>query len=207
MANIDDLNITLDSILEMLSDVKGMQKNKQEALSKEDRNLLKQVLESRNQSQAQSQPKVDFNLKELEQLKATVEELKETMEQPTTINNRYIFDFTTSKNAIIIAGLVLALIISTFGNYYQYETNKRLTDNDLKFRLIKMHNGVDSAGLYTIEHLFLYERNNKIINNIRKDVVEYEQKVIERAAELERARMKEEQAQKLIQEAEGLKNK
>jgi hypothetical protein len=203
MANIDDLNITLDSILEMLSDVKEMLKNKQEALSKEDRNLLKQVLESRNQPQ----PKIDFNPQELEQLKVNISELKETMEQPTTINNRYIFDFTTSKNAIIIAGLVLALIISTFGNYYQYETNKRLTDNDLKFRLIKMYNGVDSAGLYTIEHLFIYERNNKIINNIRKDVVEYEQNVIERAAELERARMKEEQAQKLIQEAEGLKNK
>ncbi|MDR2918815.1 MAG: hypothetical protein LBV72_05570 [Tannerella sp.] len=203
MANIDDLNITLDSILEMLSDVKAILKNKQNVLSEEDRHLLKQVLESRNQPQ----PKIDFNPQELEQLKAKISELKETMEQPTTINNRYTFDFTTSKNAIIIAGLVLALIISTFGNYYQYETNKRLTDNDLKFRLIKMHNGVDSAGLYTIEHLFIYERNNKIINNIRKDVVEYEQKVIERAAELERAQMKEEQAQKLIQEAEGLKNK
>jgi hypothetical protein len=64
MANIDDLNITLDSILEMLSDVKEILKNKQDTLSKEDRHLLKQILESCNQPQ----PPIDFNLQGLEQL-------------------------------------------------------------------------------------------------------------------------------------------
>ena len=36
-------------------------------------------------------------------------------------------------------------------------------------------------------------------------VSDYEQKVVERAKELERARIKEEEAQKLLMEAEGLK--
>lgn len=182
-----------------------MLKSKQEILTKEDRNLIKQVLES--QSQPQTQPEIIFNPKELEQLRITLSELKETVEQPTTVNNRYLFDFTMSKSVIVIAGLIVVLIFSAFGNYSQHKTNKRLTDNDLKFRLIKMHNGIDSAGLYTIEYLFIYERDNKAINNIRKTVAGYEQKVIERAQELERARIKEEEAQELIQEAERLKSK
>ena len=96
---------------------------------------------------------------------------------------------------------------SIFGNYHQFKDNDRLTDNDLKYRFIKMMNGADSIELYEIEHTFIYERDDKVIDNIRKTVIDYEQKVIERAEELERARMKEEEAQRLLLEAEGLKNK
>lgn len=207
MANLNDLNITLDSILEMLSDIKGLLKTKQEGLTKEDRILLKQVLESLSQAQLQSQPKIVFNPKELEQLKASIEELKGTIGQPIKVENRYTIDFKSNKTIIAIVGLTLFLIISIFGNYHQYDTNQRLTDNDLKFRLIKMWNGVDSVELHDIEQKFVYKRDNKTISNARKVVIKYEQEVTERAAELERARMKEEEAQKLLQEADGLKNK
>ena len=70
-----------------------------------------------------------------------------------------------------------------------------------------MYNGVDSTMLYKIEHTFIYERDNKVISNIRKAVNNYEQGVIERAKELKRSRMKEEEAQKLLIEVEGLRNK
>lgn len=205
MANLDDLNITLDSILEILSDVKGLLKTKQEALTKEDRILLQQILESRNQPQPQ--PKIDFNPKELEQLKATIKELKSTIRQPTKVENSYSIDFKANKPAMAVVTLVLFLIISIFGNYHQYDTNQRLMDNDLKFRLIKMWNGINVAELLDLETRFVYERDNKTISNARKAVIKYEQDVAERAAELERARMKEEEAQKLLHEAEGLKNK
>jgi hypothetical protein len=204
MPNKDDLNITLDSILEMLSEVKAALKTKNNAFSKEEQDLLKQVLEICNKPQPDNNRN---NLEQQEQLKAMISELKETIDKPAVVNNRYTIDVASSKNFMLIVGLIVAIVLSLFGNYYQFRANEWLADNDLKFRLIKMYNGVDSDELYKIERTFIYERNNKTISNIRKVVVEYEQKVIERAKELERARMKEEEAQKLLEEAEGLKNK
>ena len=203
MANKDDLNITLDSILEMLSDVKELLKTKSDAFTKEDRGLLKQVIDSQNL------PKSDFGIEpdDLLQLKDTISELKDTANKPAIIKNHYTIDIASSKNFIIILGLVVSLLLSVYSNYYQFKDNDTLTDNDLKYRLIKMYNGVDSTMLYKIEHTFIYERDNKAISNIRKAVINYEQGIIERAKKLERARMKEEEAQRLLDEAEGLKNK
>jgi hypothetical protein len=133
--------------------------------------------------------------------------LKDAVNKPIIVKNQYTIDISSSKNFLIIIGLVFGLVLSIFGNYHQFKDNERLADNDLKYRLIKMYNGIDSIELHKIEHTFIYERDNKVINNIRKEVSDYEQRVVERAKELERARMKELEAQKLLMEAEGLKNK
>jgi len=200
MANKEDLSITLDSILEMLSEIKETLKAKNNALSKEDKSLLQRILEMSNQSQLD----IGIEPDDLVQLKTIISELKDVIEKPTIVKNQYSIDISSSKNFLVIIGLVVGLVLSIFGNYHQFKNNERLTDNDLKFRFIKMVNGIDSTGLYEIEHTFIYERNDKVINNIRKTVIDYEQKVIERAKKLERARMKEEEAQKLLMEAEGL---
>jgi len=60
--------------------------------------------------------------------------------------------------------------------------------------------------LYKIEHTFIHERDNKAISNIRKAVTNYEQGIKERVKELERTRMKKEEAQKLLKEVERLRN-
>ena len=203
MANKDDLNITLDSILEMLSEVKETLKTKNDALSKEDKSLLQQILETSNQQQND----IGIEPDDLLQLKTTISEMKDIMEKPAMIKNQYTIDISSSKNFLIIIGLTVGLIFSVFGNYFQFNDNERLTDNDLKYRFIKMINGVDSTELYNIEHTFIYERDEKVIDNIRKTVVDYEQKIIEHAEVLERARMKEDKAKKLLMEAEELKNK
>ena len=202
MANKEDLNITLDSILEMLSEVKETLKTKNNTLSKEDKSLLQKILETSNQSHSD----IGIDPDDLLQLKTAMSELKDAIDKPTTVKNQYAIDISSSKNFLIIIGLVVGLVLSVFGNYHQLRDNERLADNDLKYRWVKMYNGIDSIELYKIEHAFVYERDNKVINNIRKVVADYEQRVVERAKELERARMKEEEAQKLLKEAEGLKN-
>ena len=203
MANKEDFNITLDSILEMLSEIKETLKAKNNALSKEDKSLLQRILEMSNQSQLD----IGIEPDNLVQLKTIISELKDAIDKPTIVKNQYTIDISSSKNFLRTLGLVVGLVLSIFGNYHQFKDNESLTDNDLKYRWIKMYNGVDSIGLYKIEHTFIYERNDKVINNIRKVVNDYEQNVIKRAKELERARIKEEEAQKLLMEAEGLKNK
>ena len=203
MANKEDLNITLDSILEMLSEIKETLKAKNNALSKEDKSLLQRILEMSNQFQSD----IGIEPDDLMQLKTIISELKDVIEKPTIVKNQYTIDISSSKNFLIIVGLIIGLALSLFGNYHQFKDNERLTDNDLKYRWIKMYNGIDSIELYKIEHSFVYERDNRVINNIRKEVSDYEQRVVERAKELERARMKEKEAQKLLIEADGLINK
>ena len=203
MANKEDLSITLDSILEMLSEIKETLKAKNNALSKEDKSLLQRILEMSNQSQLD----IGIEPDDLVQLKTIISELKDVIEKPTIVKNQYSIDISSSKNFLVIIGIVVGLVLSLFGNYHQFKNNIRLTDNDLKYRWIKMYIGIDSIELHKIEHAFVYERDNKVINNIRKTVSDYEQRLVERAKVLERARMKDEEAQKLLMEAEVLKNK
>ena len=54
--------------------------------------------------------------------------------------------------------------------------NSRLTDNDLKFRYINSIHSIDSTDLQNIETLFHISRDEELINNIRKNVNEYESK-------------------------------
>lgn len=99
------------------------------------------------------------------------------------------------------------MLISFFFHYKQWETITNLLDNDLKYRYIKMHNKTDSVSIYKLEDIFEYNRDAKLIKEIRHSVEQYEQDVIGRAKRLEQAKLKEEEALKLQNEASKLKAK
>ena len=80
-------------------------------------------------------------------------------------------------------------------------------DNDIKYRYVKAMNGIDSEELYGLETIFEYEDDTEQQKGLRHDVEAFERKVRERAGELERARLKEEQANQLMEEAEKIKKK
>jgi len=115
--------------------------------------------------------------------------------QDMVIRNDHNFrvDFQNSKAAITMISMALIILLSFGGNIWQLNSNSQLKDNDLKYRYIKSTNGINPENLYKLEDIFQYNRDKKLIKEIRGNVQEYERKLIEIANEIERNRIKNEQ--------------
>lgn len=127
--------------------------------------------------------------------------------EPKPQRHYHILDLKSTK--VLIAFVVMSLLLNgaLFCNIHQYRENKRLNDMDIKYRYIKASNGISPEELDKLENLFHYNRDKKIIKEIRQNVIDYERKAKKRAEDLERARLKEAQAEKLRLEAEELMEK
>lgn len=93
-------------------------------------------------------------------------------------------EWKSSKVVITISCLSVFLLASLFGNIHQFEANSRMTDNDLKYKYIKSTNGISSKNLNKLEDIFQYNRDKKLIREIRDKVGAYERKVREAAEKL-----------------------
>ena len=83
------------------------------------------------------------------------------------------------------------------GNVYQFKRNMDLSDNDLKYRLIKMYGGVSGNELDTLEVVFHRDRDKTVIGNIRNEVEDFEYRTRVRAEKLEKARLLQQEAEEL----------
>lgn len=119
----------------------------------------------------------------------------------------HALDFKSTKVLLTLVVMSLLLNGSLFYNIHQHRKNKYLNDSDIKYRYIKVSNGINPEDLDKLENLFHYNRDKKEIKEIHRNVKHYERKVKQRAEDLERARLKEAQAEKLRMEAEELKSK
>ena len=137
-------------------------------------------------------------------LNQKIAELKELVKQPTIIEKRYSIDFKSSKIFIAIIFLSLGLFCSLFGNYSQYQENNRLTDNDLKYRFVKMKNGILPNEITRLENFFYYPDSAYVVNNIRKSVIDYEHRMQEQARKQEQKKQNEEIIHRLDKEIKEL---
>lgn len=113
-------------------------------------------------------------------------------------DHTHVIDFKTSRPflwQVVMAMIILLLLI---GNVYQFKRNMDLSDNDLKYRLIKMYGGVSGNELDTLEVVFHRDRDKTVIRNIRNEVEDFEYRTRVRAEKLERARLLQQEAEKLI---------
>lgn len=113
-------------------------------------------------------------------------------------DHTHVIDFKTSRPflwQVVMAMIILLLLV---GNVYQFKRNMDLSDNDLKYRLIKMYGGVSSNQLDTLEVVFHRDRDKTVIRNIRNEVEDFEYRTRVRAEKLERARLLQQEAEKLI---------
>ncbi|WP_159522480.1 hypothetical protein [Sunxiuqinia indica] len=132
----------------------------------------------------ESQQKV---LSSLEQVQAIVTK----QEKDSTIHHRHVIDLKSSK--VVLAFIVLGFVLlgSFVGNVYQYRMNSQMGDNDLMFRYIKVHDGINSKDLSKLEDIFNYHRDKNLIKKIRGEVEEFEMKVRKRAEYIEKKRLNE----------------
>ena len=70
--------------------------------------------------------------------------------------------------------LFLLFSVSLIGNVYHRKEMKRMSDNDIKYRYIKMTGGIDANNLSKLEDVFLYRKDEKWIEEIRRKVDEHE---------------------------------
>lgn len=136
-----------------------------------------------------------------------LEQIEQAQTAPKKIYHRISIDITSSWVFITIIVIGLMLLVSLFFHYRQREVINNLSDNDLKYRYIKAFNKSDSVSVYKLEDVFEYNRDSKVINEIRQSVEKYEQDVIDKAKRMEQAKLKEEEAERLQNEASKLKSK
>lgn len=147
----------------------------------------------------------EMNKKQNEELKEILNRLEQQNTQRPVQKHLHTIDIKSSKVVVTLVGLSLFLFISLTGNLYQWKENIKLSNNDIKYRYIKICDGIDSKTLHKLETIFEYEPDKAKQKSLRQSVEDFERRVGERAAELERARLKEEEAEQLLKEADKLK--
>lgn len=146
--------------------------------------------------------------KQQEQLHEFQQKLEKQKDKPLPVQKHlHSIELKSSKVVIALVSLGVGLLCSMSCNIYQLSTNSRLSDNDIKFRYIKAFGEITSENLLKLETIFDYKPDKQKQRSLRKMVEEHEQRVKERAKELEQARLKEAQAEQLRQEADEIKQK
>ncbi|MBK5721098.1 hypothetical protein JGH11_09485 [Dysgonomonas sp. Marseille-P4677] len=223
----ETLQITIDGFSEILSELKGeiqsLKKDEkgESALKIDLLNKIAQIIDESKKGitaeelkaytaamiYAMRQLQDEANNSFSEFLNEKIAQMEKLAKQPTIIKNHYVIDFKSSKVFIAIIFLSLGLFCSLFGNYNQYNKNNRLTDNDLKYRFIKMRNGILPDEITRLENFFFYSDSVYVVDNIRKKVIDYEHRMEEQARKLEQKRLNEETIHRLDKEIEELKVK
>lgn len=149
------------------------------------------------------QPEIE--LPDLSVINELTDKLQETIEEvrkPIRTEHHFVISFASYKAiAFIILGVLL--VLSLFAAVHQYRELVSYKDNDLKYRFIKLRGDTTEEEILQLEDVF--ESNPEGVKSIRKQVKEYEKALVEEAKRLERARIKEKEAERLQQEAESLK--
>jgi hypothetical protein len=72
--------------------------------------------------------------------------------------------------------LFLLFTVSLIGNVFLRKELNRVSDNDIKYRYIKMVGGINAEELSRLEDLFYINKDKELIREIRKEVEEHENK-------------------------------
>ena len=146
--------------------------------------------------------------KQQEQLHEFQQKLEKQQDKPLPVQ-KYLhsIELKSSKVVIALVSLGVALLCSMSCNIYQFSANSRLSNNDIKFRYIKAFGEITPKNLLKLETIFEYKPDKQKQHSLRRMVEEHEQRVEQRARDLEQARLKEAQAEQLRQEADKIKQK
>ena len=176
--------IDLSRIEELLYKMNTL--SKQEVFSSEQIRVLEEILTKSvvagMEIVFEKQDGWDAEKKEtLQAIEAKIDEMGK--ESRTVIRKEHVFslDFKNSKTVITLCCMGLVHSFSLVGNFWQMRQNSQLSDNDLKYRHIKMYGEANQEKLMDLETVFTYQRDEKQIALIREQVKTYERLVKEQA--------------------------
>ena len=104
----------------------------------------------------------------------------------------------------VFSAVLVVCSVSIFLNVRLSERMQQLQDNDMKYRYILMKGEADGDCLDLLETNFSRERDNVFIQNLTDSVTDFEYRSRKQAEALERARLLNEQAERLKKEANRL---
>lgn len=111
-----------------------------------------------------------------------------------------ITPYLQPKFFLFSAGIVIG-ITSLILNVRFTERMQQLQDNDIKYRYLLMKGKADGDMLNVLELKFIRERDNVFIQDLTDTVIDFEYRSRKQAEVLERARLLNEQAEQLKEEA------
>jgi hypothetical protein len=138
---------------------------------------------------------------------AQMEQILEDVRKPI-VNQRKITIEVVSKEVVFtFIGMIIIIVGLTSWLYFTTRPNHSREDNDLKYRYIRMKDGVTPKEVEKLEDIFDYNRNAQEIKSIRERVEKYEQTVKQEAENSARLRLNAEEAERLRKEAETIKKR
>lgn len=142
----------------------------------------------------------------IEQVRQAVEALKRPGALPVQEHRHtYTLDIKSLKTFLTMFALLGGIFLQAAFIYRISENNRLLAANDLKYRYVKMRGKIGEKELTELETVFRDEQYTAIRDTVRNQVERYEEAVRRRAEQLEQASIKERKAQKLLDDAEILR--
>lgn len=182
-----DMQIMFDGFAQTLEEIReAVMKNPQSALTAD---LLNKIQQTIDQSKKGITPEelavfgeeLINSIKALQQeanesvaefLNQKVEELREIAKQPSVVINKYSIDFKSSKTFIAIIFLFLGMGGSLYFNYNQFQENKTLKINDIKYRYVQMKGGVSYDDIVYLNKS--YTQRLSYQDSIKSNILEFE---------------------------------
>lgn len=165
---------------------------------------IKELVKAGNKKNTAIQPEIELpDLSAITELSYKLDETIGEIRKPVRTEHHHIFTIASGKVFFGVITICIALLISSFVIYYQRKEIFTYRDNNLKYRYIQMQGEITPAGLINLDSIFENRRDS--VKKIRQQVEQYEEAVIEKAKRLERARLKEQEAGRLREEADKLK--
>ena len=117
------------------------------------------------------------------------------------------FEPTSKYVLLFIGGMALSLVISIWGNLTQWREHQDWEEADLKYRTLKMVLPSDDPNIRYIEKHFNVQRDENVIDNVRKRIVAYEDSVRHHYEMKQMAEYKDSLSKQLSNEAKRIKEK
>ena len=144
----------------------------------------------------------------IEQVGQAVEALKRPGALPVQEHRHtYTLDIKSSKTFLTMFAMLGCIFLQAAFIYRISENNRQLATNDLKYRYVKMCGKIGEKELMELETVFWDEQYRNLRDTVRNQVERYEEAVKIRAMQLEQAAIKEQEALRLLQDAENIRNR
>ena len=144
----------------------------------------------------------------IDRLQASVEGIEIPAELPPRIVQHRISLAIESKGVFwTMTGMMSAIVLLCTMLYWTAKPNYDRIDNDLKYRYIKMKGEATPDRIAELEEIFGLNRDNAKIREMKRNVEEYERTIRQKIILEEQARLKEQEANRLNENASRLKNK
>jgi len=205
-------NLILEGLLSMVTELKERQEKQVTPASREETINRLDVIEQRI-SDMQGKSGIHENTVQeiLNQIgsigKGQSENQKQDLEDIKGLivtSHRYrVTPYLKPKFFLLSAGIIICLV-SLALNVRFIQRMQRLQDNDIKYRYILMKGKADGSSLDLLETKFSRERDNAFIRSLTDSVKGFEYRSRKQAEALERARLLNEQAEQLREQADKL---